>query len=94
MTAVVEARATTHRVARTFSLACRLLPATVRDDVYLLYLVFRTLDDLADFGHPEAPERVAAVEAWCDRAAPSSRETRILAELDDTIDVTTIRQLA
>ena len=43
-----EARATTRRVARTFALACRLLPREVRDDVYLLYLVFRTLDDLVD----------------------------------------------
>jgi phytoene synthase len=61
---VAEARATTRRVARTFSLACRLLPADVRDDVYLLYLVFRTLDDLVDEGRAEGPERLAAVEAW------------------------------
>ena len=61
---VAEARATTRRVARTFALACRLLPRDVRDDVYLLYLVFRTLDDLVDEGRPEAAERVAAVEAW------------------------------
>ena len=46
--AIAEARATTQRVARTFALACRLLPRAVRDDVYLLYLVFRTLDDLVD----------------------------------------------
>ena len=45
---------TTRRVARTFSLACRLLPRDVRDDVYLLYLVFRTLDDLVDDGDPDA----------------------------------------
>ena len=43
-----EARDTTRRVARTFALACRLLPRPLRDDVYLLYLVFRTLDDLVD----------------------------------------------
>ena len=36
----------------TFALACRLLPRDVRDDVYLLYLVFRTLDDLVDDGAP------------------------------------------
>jgi len=64
--AVAEARATTQRVARTFAIACRLLPPRVRDDVYLLYLVFRTLDDLVDDGRPEAEERIAAVEAWCD----------------------------
>ena len=45
---LAEARETTRRVARTFALACRLLPRDVRDDVYLLYLVFRTLDDLVD----------------------------------------------
>src|SRR5205814_1194153 len=41
--ALADARATTQRVARTFSLACRLLPRALRDDVYLLYLVLRTL---------------------------------------------------
>jgi phytoene synthase len=64
------ARATTHRVARTFGLATRLLPRDVRDDVYRLYLVFRTLDDLVDDGHPDAEARVAAVEAWA-RGGPS-----------------------
>ncbi len=63
-TVVGEARATTRRVGRTFALACRLLPRAVRDDVYLLYLVFRTLDDLVDFGAADAEERIAAVEAW------------------------------
>ena len=77
-----EARQTTQRAARTFALACRLLPRDIRDDVYRLYLVFRTLDDLVDDGEPGAPERVAAVEAWCDGAPPSSRETRILDGLD------------
>ena len=46
MSLLLEARETTRRVARTFSAACRLLPRGLRDDVYLLYLVFRTLDDL------------------------------------------------
>src|SRR3954471_4912263 len=64
---VEEARATTRSVARTFSLACRWLPRSVRDDVYLLYLVFRTLDDLVDEAHTDAPGRVAAVEAWAGR---------------------------
>ena len=63
---VGEARATTNRVARTFSLACRLLPRACREDVYLLYLVFRTLDDLVDERRPEAAERVEAVAAWAD----------------------------
>ncbi len=79
---VEEARTTTRRVGRTFAVACRLLPRHLRDDVYLLYLVFRTLDDLVDFGEPDASERVAAVEAWCDGCEPASREARILADLD------------
>src|SRR3954470_24076476 len=61
---VEEARATTRRVARTFALACRLLPRAVRDDVYLLYLVFRTVDDLVDDGQPDAATRVNAVAGW------------------------------
>ena len=77
MTALVaEARATTNRVARTFSIACRWLPRSVRDDVYLLYLVFRTLDDLVDEGRSEASERVAAVEAWA-AGDPSARSPEV-----------------
>ena len=79
---LAEARGTTRRVARTFSLACRLLPKELRDDVYLLYLVFRTLDDLVDECRPKAAERIAAVEAWCDGAvAPATLETTILYDL-------------
>ena len=79
---VDEARTTTRRVARTFSLACRLLPREVRDDVYLLYLVFRTLDDLVDFGQPDAESRVAAVEAWArGRGGEPTREVAVLADL-------------
>jgi phytoene synthase len=79
---VAEARATTNRVARTFSLACRLLPRGVREDVYLLYLVFRSLDDLVDEGRPEAAARVAAVEAWAHGASvPGTREVAILEDL-------------
>ncbi len=57
---IAEARETTNRVARTFSIATRLLPRDVRDDVYCLYLVFRTLDDLVDEGEPAAADRIAA----------------------------------
>jgi phytoene synthase len=77
-----QARATTQRVARTFALACRLLPRGIRDDVYLLYLVFRTLDDLVDEGRPEAAARLAAVEGWCRGGVPATTEARILDELD------------
>lgn len=78
---LLEARATTERVARTFALACRLLPRDVRDDVYRLYLVFRTLDDLVDDGEPGAEARVAAVEAWAASGAVVSREARVLEDL-------------
>ena len=80
---LIEARDTTRRVARTFSLACRLLPREVRDDVYRLYLVFRTLDDLVDFGDPRADAALTAVERWCDGGPPRSREARLLELLDD-----------
>ena len=79
---VAEARETTNRVARTFSLACRLLPRALREDVYLLYLVFRSLDDLVDEARPDAAERVAAVDAWArGEDAPATREVAILEEL-------------
>jgi phytoene synthase len=88
---VPEARATIERVARTFALASRLLPRGVREDVDLLYLVLRTLDDLVDLegdrdggrrvADPEA--RLGAVEAWARSSAPPAptRETRILDDL-------------
>src|ERR687894_1947387 len=79
---VDEARATTRAVARTFALACRLLPRAVRDDVYLLYLVFRSLDDLVDDGAPEAAGRVAAVDAWArGEGGPHTREVALLQAL-------------
>jgi 15-cis-phytoene synthase len=85
MTAVLdEARATTNRVARTFAIACRLLPRHLRNDVYLLYLVFRTLDDLVDHGDPAAAWRVGAVRAWAAGGpADQTREVAILRSLAD-----------
>jgi phytoene synthase len=79
---VDQARATTRRVGRTFALACRLLPRGVRDDVYLLYLVFRTLDDLVDSRDPRAEARIAAVEAWADLRPAQSPETDLLSALE------------
>jgi 15-cis-phytoene synthase len=78
---LAEARSTTRRVGRTFALACRLLPADVRDDVYRLYLVFRTLDDLVDEHAAGASAAVAAVEAWCEHGSVGSREAAVLADL-------------
>ncbi|MGC8474581.1 MAG: squalene/phytoene synthase family protein, partial [Candidatus Dormibacteria bacterium] len=77
-TVVAEARSTTHRVARTFALATRLLPESVRSEVYLLYLVCRRLDDLVDEGDPAAEERLAAVEAWAGGQAATGPEVEIL----------------
>jgi 15-cis-phytoene synthase len=79
--ALTEARSTTRRVARTFSIACRLLPREIRDDVYLLYLVFRTLDDLVDEHDPGAAAAVEAVEEWCRAGTVTSRESRLLASI-------------
>jgi 15-cis-phytoene synthase len=76
-----EARGTTKRVARTFAIACRLLPRTIRDDVYRLYLLFRTLDDLVDDGDPRAWEHVTLVEAWAADGVVASREAAILDDL-------------
>jgi len=78
---LLEARDTTRRAARTFALACRLLPRDIRDDVYLLYLVFRTLDDAVDEGEPDAAERLAAVEAWAAGGPARGREARLLESL-------------
>ena len=67
-------------MAKTFSLACRLLPRDVRDDVYLLYLVFRTLDDLVDEQRAEAAERVGAVAAWAAGTAGARTDEVLILE--------------
>jgi phytoene synthase len=79
---LTQARSTTRRVGRTFALACRTLPRGVRDDIYLLYLVFRTLDDLVDAEDPRALARISAVEAWAERHPTRSPEADLLTALD------------
>ena len=87
-----EARQTINRVARSFSLAARLLPNQIRNDVELLYLVLRTLDDVVDVDvraggstRDAAERRIAAAEAWAsgetDGTAAASRELVILDDL-------------
>jgi len=76
-----EAVATTRRHAHTFALATRLLPRALRSDVYLLYMVCRTLDDLVDEHHPEAARRLRQVRAWAEGGPPLGREERILSDL-------------
>ena len=66
---------------QTFWLATRLLPSAVRSDVHLLYLVFRTLDDLVDEERPEAAAHVDAVAAWA--GGRPGVHTREVAVLDD-----------
>lgn len=66
-----EAQATINRVARSFALAARFLPRQVRDDINLLYLALRHLDDLVDLeaptgsvGRDDAQQRLAAIRTW------------------------------
>ena len=67
--------------ASTLGPGLRLLPADVRADVYRLYHVLRTLDDLVDEDRPEAPQRVDAVERWAKGEDASGPETDILSDL-------------
>ena len=76
-----EALTTMSRHARTFSLAARFLPSAVREDVVLLYLVCRTLDDLVDFNDPAAARRLTQVSAWAAGGPAHGREERILEHL-------------
>jgi phytoene synthase len=79
--AKAEAAAVMSRHARTFWLAARFLPPAVRQDVVLLYLVCRTLDDLVDGGDPSAGRRLAEVAAWAAGGPAAGREEAILAGL-------------
>lgn len=85
-----EARQTINRVARSFSLAARLLPSQIRSDVELLYLVLRTLDDLVDVDvragstRDAAERRIAAIEAWAsgeEIGAPAANAPEVSREL-------------
>lgn len=77
-----EAAQVTNTVAHTFALAIRFLPAHLRDDIQLLYLVCRTLDDLADTRQPQAGSHIARVQSWAaGYTEPKGREERILAYL-------------
>jgi 15-cis-phytoene synthase len=75
---LLDARATTRHHAHTFALATRLLPRDLRDDVYLLYLVCRTLDDLVDEHHADAGTRLSQVRRWAEGQPAAGREERIL----------------
>jgi phytoene synthase len=75
-TLLPEAQATINRVARSFALAARFLPRQVRDDINLLYLALRRLDDLVDLEAPsgsaqraDAVRRLAAIRTWLSSGA-------------------------
>lgn len=86
-----EASATINRVARSFSLAARFLPADVRAEIDLLYLALRRLDDLVDLDAPSgtaqraaATRRLADIRAWIDTgvvAGAASDELAIFVDL-------------
>lgn len=86
-----RARDVMARVARTFDLAVRLLPGDLRRDVRRLYLVLRTLDDLADHAGPDQADqgqagarvRIAQVERWARGSPADGPEAAILADLAD-----------
>jgi phytoene synthase len=67
--------------ATTFAPGMRLLKRTLRTDVYRLYRVLRTVDDLVDEDQPQASQRVDALEQWATSQRESSPETRILSDL-------------
>jgi 15-cis-phytoene synthase len=65
----------------TFAPALKLLPVNVRPDVQSLYEVLRSLDDLVDDDHPEAEQRVEAVERWAHGQESDTLETHALTAL-------------
>jgi phytoene synthase len=81
MSVLDEARETHRAVGRTFWLASRLLPREIRDDVHLLYLVLRTLDDAVDDAWDDVETVVGGVERWARGGAPETREAMILDDL-------------
>jgi len=76
-----DRKATLTPDASTFAPGARLLPRAVRADVYRLYEVLRTLDDLVDDDQPQAAQRLGAVEQWVHHECADTPETRTLTEL-------------
>jgi 15-cis-phytoene synthase len=67
--------------ATTFAPGMRLLKRTLRTDVYRLYHVLRTIDDLVDEDQPQASQRVGALEQWATGRSSDTPETRTLSDL-------------
>jgi phytoene synthase len=73
--------------ASTFSAGLQLLPPKLRHDARALYLLLRTIDDLVDERHPEAHNRVGAMERWARGGPPESPETRTLENLAERYEI-------
>ena len=58
-----------------------MLPASLHGDAHKLYCLLRMIDDLVDEQHPQARERVAALEHWAHTGEVQSPEAETLAEL-------------
>ncbi len=84
---ITEAKREIGKDISTSLIILRMLRRQERDNICLLYLVLRTLDDLVDEFKPEAAERLEAVEAWCSEGIVSSRETSILDVLERRISL-------
>lgn len=54
-TEIAETKAIQQRTGKTFHLATRLLPRRVREDTYVLYAFFRTVDEVVDDPDPDPP---------------------------------------
>ena len=69
--------------ASTFSAGLLLLPTHLQTDARQLYNLLRTLDDLVDEGHPDATQRVHALEQWDTEQPDRTPETATLAALTE-----------
>jgi 15-cis-phytoene synthase len=64
-----------------------LLPKRLQKDARALYKLLRTIDDLVDEQHPEAAQRVHAVERWTRGSPPETPETHTLERLCQTYPI-------
>src|ERR1700722_12276684 len=74
----------------TFSAGLGLLPAALHADAHRLYCLLRTIDDLVDEQHPEAGERVEALERWAHTGELHSPEAQTLSELSRRYPLTAL----
>lgn len=68
-------------VSRSFYLTLRVLPANIRNEIGLAYLLARASDTIADTGLVAAPQRSAALGKFRARILGKSNETLQLGEL-------------